>query len=157
RADVRATFRRQAGREDIEKHYAIQFKHASILYDQFPYPLEEVTGELLLSPGHWECRNFRGRHAGGEMLVGAHSSRASKTNGGAAPAPEVQVSIRGTNILRDHEFERALTPIGSEGRRNLRQAWRALQLSGRLSFAAEVTDKPGLPQDIDVRVNIQGC
>lgn len=161
KADVEALIRRDHGETRLRKQFTVTFKRASVLYDKFPYPLENVSGVLVVHPNHWECKGFRGFHAGGEILVEA---RSFELPGGAAgggigsAAPErVQVRIAGNNLLLDSEFEKALAPISGGERLTLQQAWKRLRLAGRLSFAAEVIDDPGQPQNIDVSVAVRGC
>ncbi|MFO0876359.1 MAG: AsmA-like C-terminal region-containing protein [Gemmataceae bacterium] len=162
--DVEATIRRDHGQTRVLKTFTLHFRNTSVLYDQFPYPLENVSGVLVLHPDHWEAHGFRGSHAGGEMFVDGRSTplpvrhTLPVTEGSDPSSPErVHIRIRGKDILLDSEFERALVPASGSDRQDLQTAWRRLRMTGRLSFAAEVVDHPGQPQDIDVSVNVQGC
>ncbi|HEY7426029.1 MAG TPA: AsmA-like C-terminal region-containing protein, partial [Gemmataceae bacterium] len=127
-------------------------------------------GELDIQPDHWECRNFRGTHKGGEIRVNAGSYRVNAVEPVAAHGDEVappesrpqqrecvQVDIIGRGILLDSEFEEALSPREVPGRAALQNAWAMLALKGRLSFEAAVEDRPDKPQGIDVTVRVNGC
>lgn len=162
RADVEATIRRARGQTVLDKQFTVQFKGASVLYDQFPYPLENVSGVLVVHPDRWECKGFRGYHGGGEIVVDAQSVRLGGERlapGGTDPSPaeRVRVRISGRDIPLDREFEKALAPTSGGERLALQTAWKRLRLGGRFHFSAEVVDDPGQPQDIDVSVAVRGC
>lgn len=165
RANIQAFIRRQQGQPRFANRYVISIQDASVKYDLFPLPLEEVSGVLDLLPDHWECHSFRGMHKGGVIQVEAASLRpepgqpSSGTEGdGRAPRHDlVKVSVRGQDVPLGPEFERALAPPEAPGRGPLQNAWKALNLRGRLSFAADVVDQPDQPQDIDVSVDLRGC
>jgi hypothetical protein len=155
-ADVVAVVRRPAGSMEYQRHYTVTFRKARVLYDHFPYPLENVSGVLDLLPDHWEFRQFRGSHRGGEIRVDGRSYQLPGPAG--SPRTErVQVRIAGRDLLLDREFEQALSPGNGSQRRGLQKAWQTLRLAGRLSFAADVIDLPNQPQDIDVTVGVEGC
>jgi hypothetical protein len=171
-ANIKVFVRRQLGRE-FANRYLISFHDTSLRYDLFPYPLENVTGVLDIQPDHWECRDFRGTHKGGEICVNAGSYRVNVADpdkvtparADEAAPPEsrppqrecVQVGITGRGILLDSEFEQALSPPEVPARAALQNAWSMLALKGRLSFEAVVEDCPDKPQDIAVTVDVNGC
>ncbi len=151
-ANIKVFIRRARGQERFANRYLIAFHDTSLRYDQFPYPLEKVTGVLDIQPDHWECRDFHGSHKGGEIVVNGGSFRADA--GAGSPHEFVKVCINGKDILLDSEFEQALE---APGRSALRNAWAMLALRGRLSFESVVVDQADQPQDIDVHVDIRGC
>jgi hypothetical protein len=165
KADVHASVYRNAGQTALNKRFTIAFKDSALLYDQFPYPLEHVNGVLTIYPDkHWECKDFRGSHAGGELIVDGHSELipdrlgARLPSGEPGPPPEiVRLLIRGKGLLIDRELESALSPLSGNERRVLQDAWRTLALSGRMNVTAEVVDHPDHPKDIDVNVVVGGC
>jgi hypothetical protein len=163
RADVKVSIRRPRGQARFFNRYVVAFHDAAVKYDQFPYPLENVRGVLDIQPDHWECRDFSGTHAGGEIRFEGRSFRPlaeGPPEGGAGRAERpdwVRVSIRGRDVLLDRDFEQALAPAGAPGRVPLQNAWKTLALQGRLNFAADVIDRPDQPQDIDVGVDIKAC
>jgi hypothetical protein len=154
-ADVVAAIRRPMGQSEYRKRFTITFRQVRVLYDHFPLPLENVGGVLDLIGDHWECRNFRGSHSGGEISVSGRSYRLAGPAG--SPRTErIEMHIAGRNLLLDQEFEQALAGHDAE-RKGLHKAWQALRLAGRLSFVADVIDLPNQPQDIDVTVGVEGC
>jgi hypothetical protein len=163
KADFHAVVWRTPGQERLDKCFTIDFKESSLEHDEFPYPLENVSGTLIIHPDHWECKGFHGSHAGGEVFVEGGSEampdRAPplRADGSEGSKPEIiRLNIRGQNFRLDRELERALSPRNGHRRGALQDTWRTLVLSGRMNFTAEVIDHPNHPQDIDVNVTVQG-
>jgi hypothetical protein len=142
--DFDIQIRRAAGQERFANHVKVRVHDGTARYDVFPYPLEGVSGVLEIYPDHFEFRDFRGTHKGGEFLTWGKSQ--PDANG----RDRIGISIRGNNILLDDELEAALSP-------KLRAAWKSLALGGRLSLEAEIDQLPDRPEDIDVMVAGQGC
>jgi hypothetical protein len=161
KADFHAAIRCQAGEKRFQNIFTLTFRDTAVRYDLFPYPLEDVTGVLVIHPDHWECHDFRGTHAGGEIRVDGRSHGLPPGTGASANGSDgprlVEVRIRGQGVKLDHEFGKALAPPGIPGRKALFNAWQTLALAGRMNFAAQVVDHPNRPQDLDVGVEIQGC
>jgi hypothetical protein len=153
--DFKVVLRRRRGADEFNRWFYITFHDAALRYDVFPYPLEEVSGVLELHPDHWEAKDFRGTHHGGEI---SFSGRSCPMPGAASVCerPEwVRVELHGRNIrLDDPDFLAALRP-----RPMLEQAWNTLNIAGQMNFDAEVVDVPGRPQEdgIDVSVTVNGC
>jgi hypothetical protein len=163
-ADIKVFIRRARGQSEFANRYVAAFHDTKVRWDVFPLLWEKVSGVLDIQPDHWECRDFHGNHKGGELWVKGQSYRVPVVAPGGDLAEKkpsqsecVQVSIRGQNVLLDREFEAALSPPGFPGRAALRNAWATLALRGRLSFEANVIDRPDRPQDIDVGVELRGC
>lgn len=146
RGDFRAFIRRGRGAEEFQNRYVVTVRDGKVRYDVFPYPLEGVTGTLDIRPTHYEFRDFRGTHKGGEIRA---SGRSSPGPGGG----RLTVEIQGKDVVLDEEFEAAL----AAGRPALERAWKTFAATGKLSFSAEVIDVPGQPQDLDVTVSLKGC
>jgi hypothetical protein len=163
-ADVKALIRKRRDDAKFANRYLVTFHDAAIQYDLFPCPLETVTGILDLQPDHWECHDFHAVHRGGEFFFQGRSFKVADGEADERPADgrvvhpdRVKVLIRGRNVPLDADFERALAPPGSPGRAPLQKVWKTLALRGRLSFDAEVVDRPDQPQEIDVAVGIRDC
>jgi hypothetical protein len=158
RGDFKVFIRRPRGEREFVNRFVVSLRDAAVKYDVFPYPLEQVSGVLDIQPDHWECQNFRGNHKGGTIFVDGRSIPLAPAG---AHRPErqdrIEMSIRGRDILLDDEFEQALAPPEFPARAALRNTWHTLALGGRLSFAADVVDRPDQPQDIDVGVNVHDC
>jgi hypothetical protein len=151
--DVKVELRRRRGSPDLNKSFFVTFHDASLCYDLFPYPLENVSGFLAVLPDHWEVSDFHGTHHGGEIAFSGHSEPLSGRASVIEQPERVCVELSGRNIkLDDADFTAALTPLPS-----LQHTWSTLRLAGAMNFEAKVVDVPGQPKDIDVGVTINGC
>jgi hypothetical protein len=134
--DFVATVKAAAGTPGSDNRYLVQFRDASVRYDVFPYPLENVAGTLDIRTGRgagFEFRGFRGSHNGGAVTV---SGREEHTPDG----DRLVVEIGGKGVPLDGDLAAAMGPVG------LAPAWRAFGPSGRLDFAARVTQTPRPPR-----------
>jgi hypothetical protein len=158
-ADIRVAIRRLQGSEKTNRAFTIDFKDSEVYFDQFPYPWEKVNGRLIVYPDRWECRDVRGTHNGGNLLVSAESIPSQVQVQGAQDrsGSMIRAKIRGEHIVLDREFEQGLVPLNSNERQSLQNTWRMLQLTGKLNFEAEVIDHPDRPRDLAVGVTINGC
>lgn len=144
-ADVDVTVSRAAGGHEFANEYRIRFHHATARYDEFPYPLEDVSGLLEIRPQGFQFSDFRGTHKGGEV----------RTQGRSRQTPEgdaLEVHVAGENVLVDGELEAALKP-------ELREAWSIFRPAehGRMKFRAEVQRLPDQAPEVDVTVAAAGC
>jgi hypothetical protein len=165
-ADFDAEFVRQANSREVDKTIRVNFKKARVRYDQFPYPLEDVFGTLILYPDHWEARGFHGRYEGGEIGVEGRSYRLPDRAVAGADGTrreEVRVTVTGKNIHLGKTFEEALVPDaasvkgGAPERKAMQAAWRRLQLSGRLNFRAIIKNHPDHTPDVDFWIELLRC
>src|SRR5262249_54834023 len=122
--DVQAFIRRDGRCKLFANTFVINFHHATMCYKVFPYPLESVTGTLEIQPNHWEFRDFRATHNGGEFR--GHGRSLPSSDG---QADRAEVSLEGTNLLLDEEVKSAL-------QEDLQRTWTSLQPEGRIDFAA---------------------
>ncbi len=147
--DFHARIHRVPGAARFANEIQVRFHDASILYDVFPYPLERVSGVLDIKPDHFEFRDFRLSHKGGEFLV----------HGRSHPTPtgdRISTEIRGVDILLDDELKEALAPRGHSDSK-LKAAWATLHPGGRLNVTAVIDQLPEQPEDVDVTVTARGC
>jgi hypothetical protein len=146
-ADFQAFIRRDGRSPQFANRFLINFHDAAIRYKVFPYPLENVAGTLDIQPGHWEFRDFKGTHKGGEF----HG------RGRSVPTPDgdrVEVFLDGTGLQLDDELKEALED-------ELQRTWIKLQPTGRIDFTARVDIPPGPDKphkhEIDLAVQARGC
>ncbi|HEV3144609.1 MAG TPA: AsmA-like C-terminal region-containing protein [Gemmataceae bacterium] len=144
RGDVRVNIQRRPGESRSTRTYHLDLKNASLRYDIFPYPLENVTGCVDITATeqtHWEFRNFRGQHHGGEVVL----SGKLDTN----PSGDVlQLRVEGAGVPLDDDLRKALAKL------DLDPAWRVLGPRGRAGFTAHLSHiarnvPPGVPQPRD--------
>jgi hypothetical protein len=156
-ADIDAVLHRQQGQTRVEKYFTIRFRSARVLYDQFPYPFEEVSGLLTLKPDGWECRDFRGRHAGGVFRLAARCYHQPGPAPGILGPERIEIQLQGQNVAMNEDLERALVPLNAPQRQGLVSAYRQLQLVGRLDFSARVEDFPDQPEGLSVHLEVQNA
>src|SRR5262249_41061933 len=148
RANFTAYIRREPNARKLNNSFLVTFHHATARYDVFAYPLENVSGVLDIRPDHWEFRDFRASHKGGEFRTHGRSFP-----GGKGP-DRVEVYIAGTGMALDQELQDALAPYPE-----LTGAWRALHPGGRMDFECKVgllLDQPG-PPDVTLALWPRGC
>ena len=73
------------------------------------------------------------------------------------PPDRMRLTIQGRSVPLNDQFEKALAPPEMLGRKPLRDTFTTLHLSGHMDFEADVLDRTGLPQDMDVTVAIHGA
>jgi hypothetical protein len=147
--DVQAFIRRDGRSKQFSNSYVIHFHRASMRYKKFPYPLENVTGILDIQPNHWEFRDFRATHKGGEFRGRGRSLTKSDGQGDRA-----EVFLEGSNLQLDEELKAAL-------HEDLQRTWNKLQPEGLIDFTAHIDIPPGgvkaAKPEIELAVSARGC
>jgi hypothetical protein len=138
---------RKNGSPDFLNCYLIRFHDATVKYDVFAYPLEEVSGILDIHPDHWEFYDFRGRHKGGEVFTAGRF----QPNPANHNEDQLTVRIRGQNVVLDSELEAALNDP------EMKQAWKVFSPTGRMHFSATVNRVGPKPPEVEVGVTALGC
>jgi hypothetical protein len=142
-ANIVAEIQRAAFSKKFKNRYLVHFHHTAARFDVFPYPLENVEGDLDIFPDHWEFRNFSGSHKGCQVTTWGSSHP-------TAEGSRLKVNIKGQNLLLDPELEAALQP-------ELKKAWKSLHPTGRMDFSATVESLADQPPDVMVTVIPQDC
>jgi hypothetical protein len=135
---------------EFANEYQVKFKESTVKWDEFPYPVETVSGVLEIHPKYWEFHDFQGTHHGGTVTVRGRSF--PRGDGAAGAESRMQIELEGRNINLDTDLGGALQKIPG-----LVKAWNTFAPAGRMSFAARIDRAPGQPQDLDVAVNVRGC
>jgi hypothetical protein len=148
--DIKARIQHAPGAEGFDNHYAVDVHHASLQWEPFPYPLDEVTGHLDIHPGYWELTRFHGVRNKGEFSV---SGRSFPPRPGDPPLDgPIKVAVIGRNVQIDDDLKGAVQPFPC-----VSGAWNTFRPTGRMSFRAQVDRLPRQPQDLDVTMNVEGC
>jgi hypothetical protein len=154
RCDIGATIRRAAGTLMPRQDYRVKIRDASLTYDVFPWPLEQVNGtlDIHLVPGpdatgnRFTFRDFRARRGDGRVTI----------NGSAQPlthGTRIDLAIRGEQTPLDEAL------AGAFGRMKLRPVWDMLSPSGRMDFDAQLShiENPGAPPEFSLQVHPRGA
>jgi hypothetical protein len=135
---------RNRGQKEFANRYLVHFHDTKVLYDVFPYPLEEVTGTLDILPDHWEFSDLHGTHKGG-VVRGA---------GRFQPHPagdRLTVQLCGESFALDSELEKALVQP------ELKHTWETFTPTGRMNFFAQVNRVGDQPPEVETDITALGC
>jgi hypothetical protein len=135
KVDIRAEVRRVPGDEQFYQEYHARLHGVSICWDEFRYPLENLTGWLHIYPQQWEFRDIQATHNGGEVLIQGRSTIAADGSKGLA------LEITGRDIAVDDDLRKSFVKVPG-----LAKAWDTFAPSGRMTLQASI-DKPGAPAD----------
>lgn len=148
--NFRGQFSRAAGpNQPVRPDLTITLNRCSILYDRFPYPVDELTGELVLNEGRWEFRDLEGRARSGSV-----------TGNGSLDPPErggrFEMTIDARRIALEEALKRALPA-------RWQQVWDDVSPRGKGDITAVLSKLPGqrlqvsLPkvQPLDATVRIR--
>lgn len=143
--DFRARVHRPRGAADFDNRFLVHFHDARMRYDVFPYPFENVAGDLDIQPDQWDFHDFHGTHNGGDFQAWGRCTH--------LPAGEkLEIHIKGKNAPLDREMEAALQPEPE-----LAKTWQVFAPAGRVDFQGTVERLPGRATDIDVTVSPKGA
>ncbi len=129
RARMHVTVRRDAGTQWRLEHRAdIVLDGASIIFDEFPYPVAEITGRMRLSPGEFVIEDLRGSNA--EAAITA--------TGNVHVTPEafrMDMTFRGENVLLDRNLRGALAL-------DAQRVWNDVRPDGRVDAVCRLVRGP---------------
>jgi hypothetical protein len=140
KADFHAIVRRPLHGKHFANRFVVHFHDATTCYDVFPYPLENVTGDLDIQPDGWEFRGFRGSHKGGTFQTWGHTVPTESGD-------RLEINLKGSDIVLDPELAEALKPEPE-----LYHAWHIFSPAGRINFEGKVERPPGSKPDVDLTV-----
>lgn len=148
KVDVKSHIRHEPG-SAWRNEYHIRIHDAAIKWDQFPYPLHDVSGNIDVYPDHWEFHEFQGKHQGGHVLLNGKSipkidSRKEQSYG-------ISLEITGRNVPLDDQLRDALRPMPG-----LHKAWETFKPQGNLYFTASVNRPTPDVKDLEIHVDARG-
>lgn len=142
-ADIQGRIHHAAGQPNGHDQYHLHCRGATVCYDLFPVPLENVAAELAihLGPGtaddpnrndHWVLTNFSGQHEGGRVVVAAHDEA-------VATGRRTVIDFGGQRMPMSEPLAQALA------KHRLASVWQILSPTGAMDFTARLvlTDRPG--------------
>jgi hypothetical protein len=141
------------GVEAYQNKYLTRFYDTKVKWRTFPYPLEKVTGELLILPTHWEFHNFSGSHHGGQVTVRGRTFPETEADRGKGP--RLLLDIRGRDIALDDDLKSAFERGNLPG---MVRTWETFNPAGRLNFGARIDRPAGSnEQGLDITLDVHGC
>ncbi|MEX2309902.1 MAG: AsmA-like C-terminal region-containing protein [Pirellulales bacterium] len=117
------------GRAEVTQD--IRLKNCAILYERFPYPLDQVEGLVTQRGGIWTLHDVQGR--------GWNDSTAVVCRGQTSPRGEdfhTDITLQATNVALDDNLKLAL-PTAAQ------QAWEEFHPLGRVDFDVHAICEPG--------------
>jgi hypothetical protein len=148
RCQFHGMFKHVPGELESRSLYQVYFANCTVKWDEFPYPLEEVCGDLLIYPHYYEFKNFHGKHNGGDVYVTGQTLPRS----GSDQEGKLIMAITGRNVSIDADLRGALCPF-----QGLSKTWDAFAPAGRLGFQVQIERLPGKAHELDVAVDVAGC
>ncbi|MDK1030472.1 MAG: hypothetical protein QGD94_00520, partial [Planctomycetia bacterium] len=119
----------------------VEIEEAHIVYDLFPYPVEKVSGKLMLRPGHIEIKALRGQNGGARLTA---TGWAKVTQKGFA----CDISLTGTDVQLKDDLHNALTG-------QAHHAWTALAPKGVADITARLTQEAGKDSTLQQKILIK--
>ncbi|MBI2804912.1 MAG: hypothetical protein HYX68_08025 [Planctomycetes bacterium] len=146
--DLRSHIHKDPGKP-FRNEFHIHVHDATVKWDQFPYPLDKVSGFVDIYPEHWEFHDFQGIHKGGHVLLNGKSiprvENGEKTFG-------ISLEITGRNISLDNALRDALHKMPQ-----MYNAWDTFNPTGQLFFTAAIERPSPDLNDLDVQLDARGC
>lgn len=108
----------------LHRHVSLSAQRCSVLFEKFPYPVRNISGELEMFDDQWTFRNLQGMNDTGRITC----------RGVFAPSihgKELKLEFTGRDIPLDQELRDALRPAE-------KQVWMAFRPRGAVDLTAEV-------------------
>ncbi|NIA21404.1 MAG: hypothetical protein GWP05_05430 [Anaerolineaceae bacterium] len=116
----------------------IELIRAGIVFEDFPYPVEDISGHMRISPGEVVLENLSGTNA--EAAITATGSIRVTDESYA-----MDLTLRGNNVLLDRDLRGALA-LQSQ------RLWNDLQPSGRVDVVCRLTKEADPKSKLRTRV-----
>ncbi|HEX3998833.1 MAG TPA: hypothetical protein VHX65_09810 [Pirellulales bacterium] len=101
---------------------------AAVKYDRFPYPIQNIRGELVMTDGHWTFRNLEGSNGPGRIRLEGYMN---PTLNGEEKGIELGLNITGVNIPLQDELRDCLSAQSAS-------LWKQLQPRGAIDLVTDV-------------------
>jgi len=148
KVDVKSHIRREGAGPAFRNEFHIPYPRCDDPLDNFPFFLEDVSGNLDIYPDHGSSKEFHGRHGPGQVLLHGQS-----TPKGRSGEHGISLEIKGENVRRwTMNLRKALHPMPGLGK-----SWSTFSPQGRLDSPPPVNRPSSDPADLEVRVNARGC
>jgi hypothetical protein len=106
-------------------HMVIELKRNSIRYEKFPYPINHITGRLVMFDERWDFLELKGVN-NSSLITGDGSFRPSMEGN------QLELNLKGDNLLLEQDLRNALPE-------NLQRIWRELKPSGTIDARTKIT------------------
>ncbi len=154
RMDVHARFEKQGGVENkVQPKITGFLHHASMSYQKFPYPVEQLSGRIDFDGRDWTFTDLRGTH--GTAKIAATGAFRRDIDPGTL---DLQIVTEDASI--DDSLRQAALPVPT-----LARLWNQVAPAGRIRrLVTQINWIPGEPVDVmlpeielaDARIKLQG-
>ena len=137
RLNSQLIFELPPGDVPLNKRFDIALDNVSLRYDQFPYPLRDVTGSLHFDGTVWQFRNVSGTNGTAVVTGNGHLRPVSSVIGSIdgtvnGSAQEFALHIRADELPIDDQITQALLNPDQ------RQLLKSLNVNGRVDLDAQI-------------------
>jgi hypothetical protein len=115
---------RKEANQPLNHHLEINSNRCSIRYSKFPYPLNNIRGQLIMTNQFWTFRNLTGTNGSAKVSGEGYLSPTLQGN-------ELVLRLTGKDVPLDEELRDSLTP-------NIRQVWHDLKPRGMIDLTTEI-------------------
>jgi hypothetical protein len=116
--------RRDVPDQPILHYLLLNANGCSIRYAKFPYPINNIRGQLKMFDHSWTFSNLRGMNESAQITGEGYLMPSLKGN-------EFVLNLVANNVPLDKELHDALTP-------NIQQAWNDLKPQGMVDLSAQI-------------------
>lgn len=117
------------------KYLEVDLRRCSVRYDRFPYPIGDITGQLVMEGDDWFFNNLKGSNDTGE--IACRGSLVCRRD-----SWDLELGIEAENIPLEAELRDALP------QQRTRQLWNDLRPQGAINLNARVRYESGWPQAV---------
>ena len=108
------------GSTDFRHEYHLCIRDGSVCWNEFPYPLERVSGFLDIFPDKWSFHDGHGWHGEGEVAIEGNSVAAQNCTAAGKQRccfgdDGLELTIRGRAIAMDQDMQEAAGPDAAAG------------------------------------------
>jgi hypothetical protein len=109
----------------LHKYFVIDLNRCSMRYERFPYPLNNISGTLVMSDGAWTFHDLEGTNDTGRVTCEQGWLKPPQQGN------ELYLRLVGTNVPLEEELRDALRP-------DIQLAWNNLKPRGTVDLVADV-------------------
>lgn len=134
-ADVWLGLWQDEPRGTLHRHLEADVKQCSLRYDEFPYPISDISGRVIMEDDAWSFQELRGNS--GPAQITARGTLITGRDGAV-----LALSFEGRHVRLDNELRDSLP------QECLRRAWDDLDPGGSVDLQGTVTFTTGKPVQV---------
>jgi len=141
--DLQVSLERSGGTDDVKVSVTAAAQGLSVVEREFPYPVEDLRGEILFANRRLEIRKLTGRHGSAQIQIDGNAVNLGKK-------AMSDFRIQAWDVAFDEDLRDAMPE-------SYRRVWDDLSPAGTGSAQVRVyADRPGDRQHVDVELRLEG-